>query len=90
MHEKDLRKLVAARKCDRIELQRLVKPQGRARWAVLVNGEVLRSAALPIRPFATLDTAVKTIVDLVGIDHKVIVHTTPGIVEPDTQKYSRI
>jgi len=90
MHEKDLRKLVASRKCDTIELKRLVKPQGRARWAVLVNGEVLRSAALPIRPFATLDTAVKTIVDLVGIDHKVIVHTTPGIVEPDTQKYSRI
>lgn len=43
MHEKDLRKLVAARKCDRIELQRLVKPQGRAQWAVLVNGEVLYS-----------------------------------------------
>jgi len=90
MHNNELIALAEHQLVREIEIVRLKRPKGRAKWAVQVNGEVLRSAALPIRPFASLDTAVDTVTALANWKGVCTVTTTPTTVEPDPNPYPRV
>jgi hypothetical protein len=89
MYEKELTRLAQSNSVRKVEIVRLKRPKGRARWAVQVNGEVLRSAALPIRPFASIDTAIATVTALANWNGVCTVTTKPTTVEPDLNPYPR-
>jgi len=90
MHETELESLGRWNMVREVEVVRVRRGKGRSKWAVLVNGEVLRSAALPIRPFASLDTAIATVTSLANWSGVCTVTTQPTAVQPDENPYPRV